>query len=537
MEFEGSSILFENFGTGMRWVLWLSFGLAFIMGAVANKTNFCTMGAVSDYINIGDTGRWRAWLFAMVVAIIGVILLEKFKVFGLDTNLPKPNYRMSNFQIGNYIVGGLLFGVGMTFGSGCGNKTLVRIGGGNIKSIFVLLIMGIFAYWMILGFNGKSLIGVHPFTWAGSDWGPFEALGRLSFPMRHAQDIGAITEAASKATTLTSLDWYGFGLSVVVLLFVIFTGNIINRPEKILALVLSLTIIVGVGLSFTSVSVSAVNIRLYAGAALSLLLLIYILKSKHFTGSFDNILGGLVVGLCVVGMWYVNSATNVKAFDPDDATSFEKMSLPKFYSEWDSGFVATSYSPARETVKNQESTKKVSIINFVRPDVGIRHVGPQGMTFVNPTAWMWNMILGSTLGKKDSSGKNLPIAAFLNVPMMILFGIIAGSFIWALLSRSFRFEWFASFKDFFSHSVGAVMMGVGGVLALGCTIGQGVTGVSTLALGSFVVLVSIYMGAALSMKIQLYKMVYEEAGFGTILVTSLADMKLLPKSMKKLESI
>jgi len=48
-----------------------------------------------------------------------------------------------------YILGGLLFGVGMTLASGCGNKTLVRIGGGNLKSVVVFLVMGAGAYLMI----------------------------------------------------------------------------------------------------------------------------------------------------------------------------------------------------------------------------------------------------------------------------------------------------------------------------------------------------------------------------------------------------
>jgi len=46
-------------------VLVWAFGLAMILGIFATKTNFCTMGAVSDLVNIGDTGRMRAWVFAM----------------------------------------------------------------------------------------------------------------------------------------------------------------------------------------------------------------------------------------------------------------------------------------------------------------------------------------------------------------------------------------------------------------------------------------------------------------------------------------
>ena len=81
-------------------------------------------------------------------------------------------------------------------------------------------------------------------------------------------------------------------------------------------------------------------------------------------------------------------------------------------------------------------------------------------------------------------------------------------------------------------------MGFGGVLALGCTIGQAITGVSTLALGSIITFIAIVFGAAMTMKIQYYKMCYEdEATFIKAFITALVDMKLLPESMRKLEAL
>ena len=50
-------------------VLLGAFLVAVVMGAVVSRTNFCTMGAVSDWTNIGDTGRMRAWVLAMAVAL------------------------------------------------------------------------------------------------------------------------------------------------------------------------------------------------------------------------------------------------------------------------------------------------------------------------------------------------------------------------------------------------------------------------------------------------------------------------------------
>ena len=136
-------MIFEDFSSAHAFILWTVFGIAFVMGAVVNKTNFCTMGAVSDLVNMGDTGRMRAWIFAMAVAIIGVVIIESTGIASVNSSIPP--YRGSNFAWLEYILGGIMFGIGMTLGSGCGNKTLVRIGGGNIKSILVFIVIAIIA--------------------------------------------------------------------------------------------------------------------------------------------------------------------------------------------------------------------------------------------------------------------------------------------------------------------------------------------------------------------------------------------------------
>ncbi|MBA1330076.1 membrane protein, partial [Candidatus Endoriftia persephone str. Guaymas] len=94
----------------------------------------------------GDTNRMRAWFLAMLVGIVGVMVLEGSGLVGFDQT--RPLYRSSNLSWAEYLVGGLMFGIGMTLASGCGNKNLIRIGGGNIKSVFVLLIAGTMAYFM-----------------------------------------------------------------------------------------------------------------------------------------------------------------------------------------------------------------------------------------------------------------------------------------------------------------------------------------------------------------------------------------------------
>src|SRR5262245_39693440 len=100
------------------YVAWGAFALAFVFGAVGAKTNFCTMGAVSDWVNMGDLNRMRMWLLAIWVAILGANGLQLAGVVDLSKSIyPGPQLLWLS-----HMVGGFLFGVGMTLGSGCGSK-------------------------------------------------------------------------------------------------------------------------------------------------------------------------------------------------------------------------------------------------------------------------------------------------------------------------------------------------------------------------------------------------------------------------------
>jgi hypothetical protein len=139
----------------------------------------------------------------------------------------------------------------------------------------------------------------------------------------------------------------------------------------------------------------------------------------------------------------------------------------------------------------------------------------ESYTFVAPVGESVNYLMtytGSTI--------NFGIAA--------VFGVIAGSFLYAVLSGTFHIETFTSRQDMVNYVIAGVLMGFGGVIALGCTIGQGVTGMSTLAFGSAITLFTIIFGAALTMKMQGHMM--DEQPFFRALQLSLADMRLLPAS-------
>jgi len=418
---------FDNFFAAQSSFLWAAFGIALVMGAVVNKTNFCTMGAVSDLVNIGDSGRFRAWLLAIAIALLGVTLLEPLGL--VSPNGSFPPYRGGELLWSENITGGLMFGIGMTLASGCGNKCLIRIGGGNIKSIMVMLIIGVIAYFMVSPFPGsdKTLFSLLFYDW----------IRPLSVNLGASQDLGALLGGKSAATA-----------------------------------------------------------RMVIGGGLGGLLLLFVFKSADFRSSLDNILGGLVVGLAIVAAWYVT--TNI-TIDADG----EMLSLGGYYEEW--AMLADS--------------------DEGKPEQG-RPLSPQSFTFINP--------MGQTVGYA-SGGFNRNLLTF---GVMAFLGVIAGSLLWSLLSRSFRFEWFRSVGDFANHLVGAILMGFGGTLAMGCTIGQGITGISTLAVGSFITFVAIVFGSALTMKIQYYKLVYEEeAGLFKALVASLADFHMLPNSLRSLDKV
>ena len=122
-------------------VLWAGFILSFVFGAIAQRTDFCAMGAISDVVNMGDWNRTRQWAMAVGVAMLGFAALVNAGLVDPTKTL----YASNRWIWLSALSGGLLFGFGMVLASGCGSKTLVRIGGGSLKSLVVFGVMGIAA--------------------------------------------------------------------------------------------------------------------------------------------------------------------------------------------------------------------------------------------------------------------------------------------------------------------------------------------------------------------------------------------------------
>lgn len=371
-------------------LLW-AFGLSIVFGAIANKANFCTMGAVSDWINIGDHNRMRSWLLAIATAIIGVGILEFSGNIDLSlttsNETSNPPYRSANFIWLRHLVGGLMFGVGMTLASGCGNKNLVRLGEGNMKSLVVLAIMGVSAWWMLFS-NFSYLVFLQWMLPVSIDF------SNLGIP---SQDIAAVLFGSA------GIEW-----------------------SPALGFVLALL------------------------AAIPLL--IWILREGDFRANLELVSAGLIIGLLVVFGWYVTSGPGGQAL----LEELDFMDERPFFT------------------------------------------GAQSLTFIGPTGHIAQYL------------KEGFAAIYLTFGVATIFGVVVGSFIYTLMFRKIRLEWFASWNDFIRHVIGALLMGIGGVLAMGCTIGQGITGVSTLALGSILTLIAIIAGSAATMKYQYYLMMRED---------------------------
>jgi uncharacterized protein len=94
----------------------------------------------------------------------------------------------------------------------------------------------------------------------------------------------------------------------------------------------------------------------------------------------------------------------------------------------------------------------------------------------------------------------------LTIGIVSTVGVIVGSALVALATRTFRWEGFGSVEDTANHLVGATLMGIGGVTAMGCTVGQGLSGLSTLAIGSFIAFAGIVAGAVLAVRYQVWRL-------------------------------
>ena len=377
-------------------------GLAF--GAIAAATRYCNMGAVSDWVLTGDPGRMRAWLLSIAVAVAGVALLEAAGVFDLDQT--RVNYRAAEFPWLRYLLGGLLFGVGMVLAGGCTTKTLVNIGQGDMKSLWAYVVVGITAAVLLYWSEARWFID-QTLAWPQLS---FETVG-----IAH-QDLGAL---------LAGIPWGG------------------TREHWRLAAALTVT----------------------AG------LIAWLWRMDHGQRMRRaDLIGGLGIGLVITAGWLWTGSPVGQALMSEAALAFE---------------------PPKGT-------------------------GTQSLSFVAPAAEVLRLAGSPALG-------------LVTFGLVAMLGVIVGAGIWAVLRGHFRLQGFGAWSQFASYSAGGLLMGAGGIIAMGCSVGQGLSGTSTLATGSLIAVGGIVLGAFVTLKIMLYRALYPESRRRSLACALMADLRLIPR--------
>ncbi len=354
--------------------LLITFAITAALGAVMQRTNFCTLGAVSDGILMEDWSRMRQWCLAIGIAILGVALMSHLGWIDVSKSL----YTGNRVLYLSTFIGSVLFGIGMVLASGCGSKTLVRIGSGNLKSIVVFIVLGLVAYMTMRGFLGVFRTNT---------------IDQVVLNLQTSQDLPSVLSA-------------GVGMG-----------------KEQLRWILSLVI---------------------GGAFIA-----YALLKKSFW-TVENLLAGVGVGLAITAIWWVSGHLAYLEEDPN--------TLQEAFLVTNSGRM-------------------------------------ESLSFVAPYAYSLDWLMFTSDKSK-----------VLTIGIVAVLGMIAGSAISAVISKRFRWEAFRGVEDTANHLVGAALMGFGGVTAMGCTVGQGLSGISTLALNAFIALPGFFLGGYLGLQYLQWRM-------------------------------
>lgn len=357
-----------------HWVLWLAFGLSMLFGALAQRTHFCTMGAISDVVNMSDWTRLRQWAVVVAVAMLGFASLS----WTAQIDPGKSVYSTQRLLWLSALVGGSLFGLGMVLASGCGNKTLIRMGTGNLKSWVVFVFMGVSAFATLKGITA---------VWRN------QFLDSIYIDMPSGAHLGA---------------WFTAGLGLPL-----------------------------------------ANAWPLAGLVVAAVLLLWAFSRKDFWQA-ENLLAGIGLGLLVTAMLWVSGHFGFVAEHPE--------TLEAVYLATNSGRM-------------------------------------EAMSFVAPMAYTLDWLMFFSDKSK-----------VLSFGIVSAVGVVCGSAVSSWIDGSFRWEGFSQISDLSHHLIGAVLMGIGGVTAMGCTIGQGVSGLSVLSLNAVLAVAGIFAGALAGFRYQTWSL-------------------------------
>lgn len=351
-----------------------AFALSLVLGVVLQASHFCTMGAISDVVLMRDTTRLKQWALAAALAILGFAAMHLMGWIDPQKSI----YGADKLLWLSSLTGGALFGVGMVLGSGCTSKSLVRLGAGNLKSLVVLLVMGVVGMATL-----KGLL----------------AVGRVN--------------------TLETIYVQAPSQAFVGSWLALHTGWSVPQASGV------------------------------AAACVALMLLTWSLRGRNEHHQ-TMLWGGAGVGVAVLVLWWL---TGVRGHGLEHPETLEEF------------FVATG-------------SGRMESFSFTAPVV---------------------MMLDAWMYFSDGTKR-------WTVGMLSLLGVLLGAHLHARWRRTFRWEGFVNLSDLVRHLVGGALMGFGGVTAMGCTFGQGLSGLSTLSWMSLLTVFSIGLGAGLTLFFQLRHM-------------------------------
>jgi len=174
------------------------FVIGFIFGAIVIATNFCTMGAIADIVTRGDYRRFRSWVLAAAVALIGAQALAAAGFLQLDQSV----YLRGGLHWFGSIAGGLIFGFGMVLAGGCPSRNIARAGAGDLRALTTLLVIALFAHMAMGGLLGPARVLVDRYTVASMPGGSPPSLADFAAHLAGVDGAGALRLAL--ALTLAS---------------------------------------------------------------------------------------------------------------------------------------------------------------------------------------------------------------------------------------------------------------------------------------------------------------------------------------------
>ena len=347
--------------------------LGILFGLIAQSMRFCILGSISDFLIYKNPTRAKMWLIALLSATITTQTLIHYNVISPISSA----FIDIKVQWFANLLGGVCFGFGMSLASGCGSRALIRFGEGNLKGLFVVLVISFSALITLKGILSPVRVIF---------------LEEINFSISEYSDLVSIISSfiGHEGIVRRVLIWFIFLILVLIIFLSFFNAKNFNRIN------------------------------------------------------FENYFFSIFIGFLITSGWFLTGNIGFISEHPDTL---------------ENAYIATNSN---------------SIESF---------------TFIGPIAYSSELLMfWSDNSKKLTFGISLVI------------GTILGSLISALYRKTFKFEGFTSSTDFYYHMAGGVLMGAGGVTAMGCSIGHGLSGLSFLSTNSIIAIISIWIGAYLGLE-------------------------------------